>query len=123
VALHRLTLEGQKHARGATCRLAFDAADFLNALTSGEFAADLQIGRGVFGRRDQGHGGQHGVASQGGGESVLRLGLQSPCRANQHPGRSNGAQTVRQWEFHGDLSRSEGFLKLINPREAGMNFP
>jgi hypothetical protein len=121
--LDRLTLERQENACGAACRLAFDAADFLDALTGGELAADLQIGRGVFGRRDQGHGGQHRVASQSGWESVLRLGLQGPCGANQHPGRSSGAQTVRQWEFHGDLSRSEGFLNLINPREASMNFP
>ena len=93
VALHRLAGKRQRDASGTAGGLAFDAADFLDALTGGEFAAGLQVGGCVLGGRQEGLRRQDGMASQACG--VGRLGV------NRGQGEQGARSGRDQFEMHG----------------------
>ncbi len=76
MALDGLAVEGDAHAGGPAVRLAHDRAERFDALAGGELARDLEIGRGVGRRRQEGLGRQERVARENRREFLLRGGGQ-----------------------------------------------
>jgi hypothetical protein len=107
MALHRLAAEGHRQAGGPAGGAAHDGAEGIDPRGAGELAGDLQVGRRVGRRGDEGVGGQDGVTGQRRGE--FRIG----------EGGGRGHQAGEQNESaHGNSSRVGDAALLPTLRDA-----